>query len=404
MSRFDSHFKFTEKDVIDYIKETTDLFDKDAKLQSEEIGDGNINYIYKVWDENGKSVVVKQADELLRTSQRPLDVDRNRIEAEVLELQGKLSGGMTPTLYKYDSNVNCIVMEDISRFDNLRQALLERRIFPKFAEQISTFMVKTLLNTTDLVLNPDDKKDNVRKYINKDLCEISEDLVFTEPYNDYKGRNIVLDENLSFVKENVYDDKDLNLEAAKLKDRFKNYSQALIHGDLHSGSIFITEDELKVIDPEFAFYGPMGYDVGNVIGNLFFSLTNAYVTEDIEDEKIKDFIEFLEGSIKDIYDLFIKKFKEEYKKNVTDPLSKTDEFLEWYLSEVLSDTAGVAGLEIMRRVVGDSKVIEITSIKDIEKRVKLERILILTSKDFILNREKIKKGQDFLDIFNKYNK
>ena len=404
MSRFDSHFKFTEKDVIDYIKETTDLFDKDAKLQSKEIGDGNINYIYKVWDENGKSVVVKQADELLRTSQRPLDVDRNRIEAEVLELQGKLSGGMTPTLYKYDSNVNCIVMEDISRFDNLRQALLERRIFPKFAEQISTFMVKTLLNTTDLVLNPDDKKHNVRKYINKDLCEISEDLVFTEPYNDYKGRNIVLDENLSFVKENVYDDKNLNLEAAKLKDRFKNYSQALIHGDLHSGSIFITEDELKVIDPEFAFYGPMGYDVGNVIGNLFFSLTNAYVTEDIEDEKIKDFIEFLEGSIKDIYDLFIKKFKEEYKKNVTDPLSKTDEFLEWYLSEVLSDTAGVAGLEIMRRVVGDSKVIEITSIKDIEKRVKLERILILTSKDFILNREKIKKGQDFLDIFNKYNK
>lgn len=404
MSRFDSHFKFTEEDVIDYIKETTDLFDKDAKLQSKEIGDGNINYIYKVWDENGKSVVVKQADELLRTSQRPLDVDRNRIEAEVLELQGKLSGGMTPTLYKYDSNVNCIVMEDISRFDNLRQALLERRIFPKFAEQISTFMVKTLLNTTDLVLNPDDKKDNVRKYINKDLCEISEDLVFTEPYNDYKGRNIVLDENLSFVKENVYDDKDLNLEAAKLKDRFKNYSQALVHGDLHSGSIFITEDELKVIDPEFAFYGPMGYDVGNVIGNLFFSLTNAYVTEDIEDEKIKDFIEFLEGSIKDIYDLFIKKFKEEYKKNVTDPLSKTDEFLDWYLSEVLSDTAGVAGLEIMRRVVGDSKVIEITNIEDIEKRVKLERILILTSKDFILNREKIKKGQDFLDIFNKYNK
>ncbi|HEY4543142.1 MAG TPA: S-methyl-5-thioribose kinase [Tissierellaceae bacterium] len=404
MSRFDSHFKFTEEDVIDYIKETTDLFDKDAKLQSKEIGDGNINYIYKVWDENNKSVVVKQADELLRTSQRPLDVDRNRIEAEVLELQGKLSGGMTPTLYKYDPNVNCIIMEDISRFDNLRQALLERRIFPKFADQISTFMVKTLLNTTDLVLNPDDKKDNVRKYINKDLCEISEDLVFTEPYNDYKGRNIVLDENLSFVKENVYDDKELNLEAAKLKDRFKNYSQALIHGDLHSGSIFITEDELKVIDPEFAFYGPMGYDVGNVIGNLFFSLTNAYVTEDIEDEKIKEFIKFLEESIRDIYDLFIKKFKEEYKKNVTDPLSKTDQFLDWYLSEVLSDTAGVAGLEIMRRVVGDSKVIEITNIEDIEKRVKLERILILTSKDFILNREKIKTGQDFLDIFNKYNK
>ncbi len=27
---------------------------------------------------------------------------------------------------------------------------------------------------------------------------------------------------------------------------------------------------MKVIDPEFSFYGPMGYDIGNVIGNLFF--------------------------------------------------------------------------------------------------------------------------------------
>lgn len=48
-----------------------------------------------------------------------------------------------------------------------------------------------------------------------------------------------------------------------------NNAQALIHGDLHSGSIFINEKGIKVIDPEFAFYGPMGYDIGNVIGNLF---------------------------------------------------------------------------------------------------------------------------------------
>jgi 5-methylthioribose kinase len=42
-----------------------------------------------------------------------------------------------------------------------------------------------------------------------------------------------------------------------------NNAQALIHGDLHTGSILIKEDSMKVIDPEFAFYGPMGYDIGN---------------------------------------------------------------------------------------------------------------------------------------------
>ena len=40
--------------------------------------------------------------------------------------------------------------------------------------------------------------------------------------------------------------------------------EALIHGDLHTGSIMVTESETRVIDPEFAFYGPMGFDVGAV--------------------------------------------------------------------------------------------------------------------------------------------
>ena len=33
-----------------------------------------------------------------------------------------------------------------------------------------------------------------------------------------------------------------------------NNAQALLHGDLHTGSIFANEQGVKVIDPEFAFY------------------------------------------------------------------------------------------------------------------------------------------------------
>src|SRR5207247_7534155 len=44
--------------------------------------------------------------------------------------------------------------------------------------------------------------------------------------------------------------------------------EALIHGDLHTGSIMVTDSSTMVIDPEFAFYGPMGFDLGAVIGNM----------------------------------------------------------------------------------------------------------------------------------------
>lgn len=398
MPKFDSHFKLTDKEIIPYVKENLEIFPKDANLKAEEIGDGNINYVFRVWDEDtNKSIVIKQADTLLRSSGRPLDVDRNRIEAEVLMLQWKLSSGLTPEIYNYDPIMCTIAMEDISDHKNLRLALLDNETFPYFADHISSFIVDTLLPTTDLVMDSGEKKDNVAKYINKDLCKISEDLVFTEPYIDYKGRNIVLEENIDFVTREIYNDRELVLEAGKLKNNFMNNAQALIHGDLHSGSIFLNKESTKILDPEFAFYGPIGYDLGNVVGNLFFAWANAYVTKDFEE--VKEFIEWLEKTIEDIVDLFKEKFIKLYREIVTDVMAREEDYMYWYLNSVLSDTAGSAGLEIIRRVVGDSKVLDITSIEDVHTRVKAERILLLSAKEFIKSRESIRSGKDYTRIF-----
>ena len=109
---------------------------------------------------------------------------------------------------------------------------------------------------------------------------------------NYKGRNIILDGNMEFVKKEIYEDKELVLEAGKLKNNFMNNAQALIHGDLHSGSIFLNRESTKVLDPEFAFYGPMGYDIGNVIGNLYFAWANIYFTKNHDDSK--EFLEWIE--------------------------------------------------------------------------------------------------------------
>ena len=49
----------------------------------------------------------------------------------------------------------------------------------------------------------------------------------------------------------------------------------------------VTEAETKVIDPEFAFYGPMGFDVGAVIANLllnYYSQDGHATAEDPREE------------------------------------------------------------------------------------------------------------------------
>lgn len=53
--------------------------------------------------------------------------------------------------------------------------------------------------------------------------------------------------------------------AMRYKYKFMTEAQALLHGDLHSGSIMVTDTDTKVIDPEFGFMGPMAFDIGNYI-------------------------------------------------------------------------------------------------------------------------------------------
>ncbi len=62
----------------------------------------------------------------------------------------------------------------------------------------------------------------------------------------------------------------------------------------------------------------------------------------------------------------------------------------------MTDSVGAAGMEIIRRVVGDSKVMEITSITDIEKKIEIERELIKIGIKFIKERYNIKSGRELI--------
>ena len=373
--KYQEHFLLDCDEVISYVKEKN-LFSENADLTVKEIGDGNINYIFKVENKiDGKSIVLKQADKLLRSSGRPLDLTRSKIEANILRIENDLAPHFVPEIYFYDEIMCVLAMEDISEYKNLRTELIAGKIFPNFADNISEFLSRTLLLTTDLFMNKFEKKKNVKEFINPELCDISECLVFTEPYDNNRNRNIITAGNEEFVENTLYKNEDLHFAILKLREKFMNYSQSLIHGDLHSGSIFINEKGIKIIDPEFSFYGPMAYDIGNVIGNLYFPLYRAkFFMED--SKKKEEFINWLEKCILDIPILFSEKCKLLWEKYSNDKLLKNKKFRDYYIENIIKDSLAYAGTEIIRRTVGDAKVLELTSLETSEKKLELERRLI----------------------------
>ena len=62
----------------------------------------------------------------------------------------------------------------------------------------------------------------------------------------------------------------------------------------------INQTETYVIDPEFAFYGPMGIDIGAVIGNLFLN----YAAQEVrmsDPEQRADFQEYLTDMVIELW-------------------------------------------------------------------------------------------------------
>lgn len=396
MEKYSKHFLLDCEEAKKYTVDHIHYFDSVDTLEATEIGDGNINYVFKVVDKaTHKSIVLKQADVLLRSSGRPLDVYRNKIEAEILKWEGELAPGMVPEVFHYDETMCILAMEDISAYKNMRKEIMAGKVFPDFAEEISDFLVKTLLPTTDLVLDRHEKKKKVKLFTNIELCDITEDLVLTEPYYNYKNQNIVFPGNEKFVEEFLYKDEELQACVGNLRNNYMNNAQALLHGDLHSGSIFVNENGMKVIDPEFAFYGPMGYDIGNVIGNLFFSY--AYMV--YEKDNAKETISWIKKTIASIVNLTMEKMSKAYDELVKLPLYTAKEFKEDYLNSILADSLGYAGTEMIRRTIGDSKVIEVTSVTNPEKRIPLARALMKMGIYLIKERFNIKDGSEIVKQF-----
>ncbi|MEL3911755.1 S-methyl-5-thioribose kinase [Treponema pedis] len=406
--RFSSHYKMNNDDIIDYVFEHTDFFSSNENLVCEEIGDGNINYVYRIFEKSSnaenihsglktqKSLILKQAD--VQTRVRPdgfLNPDRSAREAEVLKIQFSLAPEFIPKVFYSDKVMAIIIMEDIGSYTNLKKELMKASILPELGKKLSQFIIKTTLPLTELIIGYEKKSEAAKKFYNPELCKITEELVFTHPYNDLRGRNILFKENEQWLKSKLYNNTPLAAAAAHLKERFCNYPQSLIHGDLHSASVFVNGSSslkninLKIIDPEFAFYGPIGYDLGNVLAHFIFAETYVKYTKEISEEKKNIFLNFMLKTKHDFLTNFFTEGAQYLQSGIKDSAYKNKIFIANYLKNTLKDAIGFCGAELNRRVIGSAKTAEITSITEENKtlRIQLEQDLVNTGIKMMLNTD-----------------
>ncbi|MBB3108312.1 5-methylthioribose kinase [Paenibacillus phyllosphaerae] len=383
-----TYHPLTENEAIEIARSLTSVLPNAETLHCREIGDGNLNLVFHITDPNsGRSLIMKQALPYAKVvgESWPLTLDRARIESESLIIEGKLAPELVPQVYKYDPELALTIMEDLSDHVIMRRGLIEGGRYPRFAEDISTFLAQTLFFTSDLGMNQQEKKLRVRDFINPELCKITEDLIFDDPYT--VSANNSYDAAIEDEAEELRTDGELHLEVALLREKFLTQAQALLHGDLHTGSIFITPESTKVIDPEFAYFGPMGFDIGAVLANLLLN----YASRDgwhASDSEAADYREYLITTIRDIWTQFEAKFLKLWDEHGIDRIaSAAPGYKELYMKRLLQDTIGFAGAKMVRRIVGLAHVADIDRIEDAAVRERAQRTALAIGKSLIkLNR------------------
>jgi len=390
----DHELLLTPQSVAQYIESRpalSGLLDTGAKLDVREVGDGNLNLIFIVRDRVGQSLVLKQALPYVRMvgPSWPLTQERTTAEARVLEVHGRLAPEFVPKFFDFSHERHVLAMEDLSSFEVWRTALNKGERHFGAAEAMGRYVARVAFGTSLFGVEAKELKLRVAGAINPAMCEITEDLVFTEPYIA-EERNW-FQPGLEDAVASLRADEAFLTAMGEMKYSFMTEAESLIHGDLHTGSVMVRSDcGARAFDCEFAFYGPVGFDLSCLVGNYLFALARARVRGE---EDLCSFVRQLPG---ETWHGFTAEMRALWPGRVDQRVFR-DGYLEGWLRKVLRDTIGMTAAELCRRTIGLAHVSDVESLPE-QQRAVVVRALLHVARKAAIERAEVASPSELVDL------
>lgn len=349
-----------------------------------EVGDGNLNLVFIVEGTAG-AVCVKQALPYVRAAgpSWPMPPERAFFERTYYDRVAPHVGAAIPRVFHYDPDLYCIVMECLSPHIILRRGLMAGHRYGRAARDVGRYIARACFFTSDFAVPFERKMQGQALFAgNTPLIRVTVDLVFADPY--HAGvRNRHTSPQLDGIVLDLRRDGPLKLAASNFGRKFLNEPQALIHGDLHSGSIMVTADDSRVIDPEFAFYGPIGFDLGAFFGNLLLSWYSQPGHATGRDDRVA-YQEWILEQARAFWDAFQGDFLALWDSNAGGDAFPQAMFpapedaaallaaRRAFVDSLFADMLGYAACKMIRRILGFAHVLDFEAIPDAGLRADCE--------------------------------
>ena len=380
--------RFTAEDAIQFANQHSELFGERSKLSAVSFGDNHMNQVFRIKNQFNTSLIVKQALPFARgISERwPLTLDRSRLEAQALRSFAKAAPLWVVEVIHYDPELAAILMEDLDHLTLLSSGLTEGQQFHQLGAQLAEFIVHAGFANSDFSLNLAAKKSKQVQFLNPEPLQISEDLLFNDSFSN--NERTQLEAPLYPLAQRLWLDEQLQAQVALLAANFRSKQQTLVHGDLNSSSIFVADDQLKVIDAEFAGFGPFGLDAGLFIGSLMFHYCLAPALQG-DPAKAKDQQNYLHNQIKLFWQQFQQQFLQLCRQECRDPLFGNEFYQRHVVADVLRDLTGYAGCELIRQVIGTFRSPELSASQPTAVRLQISEHVLTLGQRLILQHQQV---------------
>jgi 5-methylthioribose kinase len=359
------------EDVATYVAGRPELSRWGEVTDVVEIGDGNINNVFRVICHGG-TFVLKQSMPYVRIDPSwRLTPTRIDFEAAFYQQWRDTSPLLPPRVYMFDAESHALAVEDLHGHEVWRHELAAGRVHPDAPIEIGRFLAAVALHARPWELPPSLEAQEAEETVNPIMTQLMEDVVFRFPYEDHPHNSFVA-EVVPLVEE-IRGDAGFRSELETLRSRWRDSREAMIHGDLHTGSVMVAGRAARAIDAEFSTCGPIAWDLGELTGNLLIAELH---------ERIVRPGSSLDDPVGSVWAAFEQRLMDNEPPRQS---SATPGALARWLTDVRSDAVGYAGAEMVRRVIGSGKADEVAALAG-ERHARAVTAMLRAGSDLVQGR------------------
>jgi 5-methylthioribose kinase len=238
-------------------------------------GEGNMNFVVRVTTSR-RTIVLKQAlPYVYRYPQVAAPVARGKTEAgfyQLINKQPELTPYI-PGLVGFDAPHHVLALEDLGTGSDFT-------FLYRSPEQITEEQLHQLLHFLSHLHRIKAEPDEVPFLQNMDMRKLNHEHIFRYPYAADNGLDLdTIMPGLQAVSQSYQRNDTLRRRIAELGALYLRPGDTLVHGDFYPGSWLRVPSGVKVIDPEFGFFGLAAFDVGVMLAHALLTGGAEYTPE-----------------------------------------------------------------------------------------------------------------------------